>query len=182
MPGGLKRFRECHQLFFLLAERIHLPVNQTKCATPAQAMQSAGRWPIQARFWLERASLRNTTRKGSHPDGPRFLQRAEGSRAHRNRCPGSNCTATFPVGDSISLAYNYMMQISLEPNLEARLNQIASEAGKAANQVVEELVANYIDHDAWFKQEVNKGLLSLDTGKFVSHDDVRRRIDQILGS
>jgi predicted transcriptional regulator len=74
------------------------------------------------------------------------------------------------------------MQISLEPNLEARLNEIASEAGKAANQVVEELVANYIDHDAWFKREVNKGLLSLDTGKFLSHDDVRRRIDQILGS
>jgi predicted transcriptional regulator len=74
------------------------------------------------------------------------------------------------------------MQISLEPNLEARLNQIASEAGKAANQVVEELVANYIDHDAWFKQEVNKGLASLDAGKFVSLDDVRRRIDRILSS
>lgn len=74
------------------------------------------------------------------------------------------------------------MQISLEPNLEARLNQIASESGKAANQVVEELVANYIDHDAWFKQEVNKGLLSLDAGKFVSHDDVRRQIDRILAS
>jgi len=74
------------------------------------------------------------------------------------------------------------MQISVEPNLEARLNQIASEAGKAANQVVEELVANYIDHDAWFKQEVNKGLLSLDAGNFLAHDDVRRRIDQILGS
>src|ERR1700722_8085529 len=117
----------------------------------------------------------------SHPEGPRFHQRAEGSRAHRNCRPGSKW-ATFPVGDSIGLAYNYMMQISLEPNLEARLNQIASEAGKAANQVVEELVANYIDHDAWFKQEVNKGLLSLDAGKFLSHDDVRRRIDQILGS
>jgi predicted DNA-binding protein len=37
------------------------------------------------------------------------------------------------------------MQIPLEPNLEARLNQIASEAGKAANQVVEELVPNYIE-------------------------------------
>jgi predicted transcriptional regulator len=72
------------------------------------------------------------------------------------------------------------MQISLEPDLEARLSQIASEAGKAANQVVEELVANYVDHDAWFKQEVNKGILSLDAGKSVSHPGVRRRIDQIL--
>jgi predicted transcriptional regulator len=74
------------------------------------------------------------------------------------------------------------MQISLEPSLEARLKQIASEAGKAANQVVEELVANYIDHDAWFKQEVNKGLASLDAGKSVSQDDVRRQIDRIVAS
>jgi predicted transcriptional regulator len=74
------------------------------------------------------------------------------------------------------------MQISLEPNLEAKLNQIASESGKAANQVVEELVANYIDHDSWFKQEVSKGLHSLDAGKFVSHDEVRRQIDRILTS
>jgi predicted transcriptional regulator len=74
------------------------------------------------------------------------------------------------------------MKISLEPSLEARLNEIASESGKAANQVVEELVANYIDHDAWFKQQVAKGLLSLDSGKFVTHDDVRRQIDRILAS
>lgn len=74
------------------------------------------------------------------------------------------------------------MEISLEPNLEARLNQIACEAGKAANQLVEELVANYIDHDSWFKQEVSKGLHSLDAGKFVTHDDVRRQIDGILAS
>jgi len=47
---------------------------------------------------------------------------------------------------------------------------------------VEELVANYVDHDAWFKREVNKGLASLDAGKFVSHDDVRRQIDRILAS
>jgi predicted transcriptional regulator len=88
----------------------------------------------------------------------------------------------FPVGDPSSLAYNCFMQISLEPSLEARLKQIASEAGKAANQVVEELVANYIDHDAWFKQEVNKGLASLDAGKSVSQDDVRRQIDRIVAS
>ncbi len=72
------------------------------------------------------------------------------------------------------------MEISLTPELEARLARIASEAGKAANQVVEELVADYLDHDAWFKQAVQKGLTSLDDGKFVSHDEVARRIERIL--
>jgi predicted transcriptional regulator len=72
------------------------------------------------------------------------------------------------------------MEISLTPELEARLARIASEAGKAANQVVEELVADYLDHDAWFKQAVQKGLTSLDDGKFVSHDEVARQIERIL--
>lgn len=72
------------------------------------------------------------------------------------------------------------MEISLAPELEARLAQIASEAGKAANQVVQELVADYVSHDEWFRQEVQKGRASLDDGKFVSHEEVGRQIERIL--
>ena len=72
------------------------------------------------------------------------------------------------------------MEISLAPELEAKLARIASEAGKAANQVVQELVTDYLDHDEWFKREVQKGLASLDDGKFVSHEDVGRQIERIL--
>jgi predicted transcriptional regulator len=72
------------------------------------------------------------------------------------------------------------MEISLTPEVEAGLARIAAETGKAANQVVQELVASYVDHDEWFKQEVQKGLDSLDGGKFVSHEEVGRRIERIL--
>lgn len=72
------------------------------------------------------------------------------------------------------------MEISLAPELEAKLTRIASEAGKAADQVVQELVADYVDHDEWFRREVGKGLASLDSGKFVSHEDVGRQIERIL--
>ncbi len=74
------------------------------------------------------------------------------------------------------------MEISLAPELEARLTRIASEAGKAANQVVQELVADYLEHDEWFKREVQKGMDSLDGGKFVSHEEVGRQIERILRS
>lgn len=74
------------------------------------------------------------------------------------------------------------MEISFAPELEARLNRIASETGKGPDEVVRELVASYLDHDEWFRQEVAKGLASLDRGKFVSHDDVRRQMERILGS
>jgi len=79
-------------------------------------------------------------------------------------------------------SYNELMEISFAPELEAKLKQIASQTGKGADQVVQELVASYFDHDEWFKQEVEKGLASLDRGKFVSHKEVRRRMERVLGS
>jgi predicted transcriptional regulator len=84
------------------------------------------------------------------------------------------------IGDWHFRGYNIAMEISLQPEVEARLARIASEAGKPANQVVQELVANYLDHDEWFKREVQKGLDSLDSGKFVSHEEVGRQIERIL--
>ena len=60
------------------------------------------------------------------------------------------------------------MEISFTPELEARLKQVASQTGKATDQVVKELVANYFDHDEWFRQEVYKGLSLLDHGKTAS--------------
>ena len=86
------------------------------------------------------------------------------------------------IGDWRVPAYNIVMEVSLAPEVEARLAKIASEAGKAASQVVQELVASYMDHDEWFKREVQKGLDSLDSGKFVSHEEVGRQIERILKS
>ena len=72
------------------------------------------------------------------------------------------------------------MEISLTPELEARLTRIASTAGKGPSQILEELVADYVDHDEWFRGEVQKGVASLDAGNFVSDKEVRRQIEQIL--
>lgn len=74
------------------------------------------------------------------------------------------------------------MEVSLAPDVEAKLNRIASQAGKGPDQIVRELVVNYLDHDEWFRQEVGKGLASLDQGKSVSHEEVRRQMERILRS
>ena len=74
------------------------------------------------------------------------------------------------------------MEISFAPELEAKLNRIASRTGKEVDQVVKELVAIYLDHDEWFREEVEKGLASLDRGKSVSHEKVRRQMERILSS
>jgi len=78
-------------------------------------------------------------------------------------------TLTIWIGDLNVPAYNSFMEISLAPEVEAKLTRIASEAGKAANQLVQELVADYLGHDEWFKREVQKGLARKDC------DDGRER-------
>jgi predicted transcriptional regulator len=74
------------------------------------------------------------------------------------------------------------MEISLTPEVEKRLSQLATQAGKGTEEVVQELVSNYIEHDAWFRQEVAKGLASLDRGESVPHDEVGRRMERRLRS
>jgi predicted transcriptional regulator len=74
------------------------------------------------------------------------------------------------------------MDISFAPEVEAKLNRIASESGKDAGPIVQELVASHLEHEDWFRQEVKKGLVSLESGKSISHEEVRRQMEQALGS
>ena len=68
------------------------------------------------------------------------------------------------------------------PELEEKLNRVASESGRPADQVVQELVETYIDHDQWFREEVKKGLAQLDRGDFIEHDEVVDRIERLFHS
>ena len=63
---------------------------------------------------------------------------------------------------------------AIAAKLEAKLKQIASQTGKGADEVVQELLASYFDHDDWFRQQIEKGIASPDRDKSVSHEKVRR--------
>lgn len=72
------------------------------------------------------------------------------------------------------------MEVRFSPEFEAKLKQIASESGRGVEQVVQEIVQTYIDHDLWFKAEVQKGLAQLDRGEFIEHDEVVARIERMF--
>jgi predicted transcriptional regulator len=88
-------------------------------------------------------------------------------------------------------AYNKRMEISFAPELEAKLNRIASQTGRAPDEVVRELVASYLDHEEWSRalasapveeEEVNaetaasidRSRASLARGEAIPHEDIRR--------
>ena len=70
------------------------------------------------------------------------------------------------------------MEIHLHPDLEAKLNRVAAENNRGAEEYVQQLVEHYVDHDAWFRQEVKKGLDQLGRGESLTDKEVGARIER----
>ena len=70
------------------------------------------------------------------------------------------------------------MDLHVPPELEAKLNQLAAKTGRDADQVALDLLASSVEHDDWFRREVEKGRASARNGRLLDHDEVASRIDQ----
>lgn len=75
-----------------------------------------------------------------------------------------------------------IMEVHLKPELPARVERAAAESQSEAAEYVEQLVENYVEHDAWFRQQVKKGLEQLDRGEFVTHEEMAARIEKMFRS
>lgn len=69
------------------------------------------------------------------------------------------------------------MAVKLPPELETRLARAAAERGCDLDALAQEAIERHLDYEAWFVQEVDKGLAAADRGEFVEHDAVRTLID-----
>jgi predicted transcriptional regulator len=70
------------------------------------------------------------------------------------------------------------MDLHVPPELEAKLNRLAAETGRHADQVALDLLANSVEHDDWFRREVEKGRVAAREGRLLDHDEVASRMDQ----
>ena len=69
------------------------------------------------------------------------------------------------------------MEVQFSPDQQARLSSIAAEQGRATEALVRDAVERFLNYDAWFLGEVDKGLAAADRGEFVEHDVVRKMIE-----
>ena len=84
-----------------------------------------------------------------------------------------------PAVDSVVDApYAGFMNLQVPPELEAKLTRLATETGRSVDQVALDLLASSIDHDEWFRTEVEKGRVSAREGRLLEHDDVAARLDR----
>ncbi|MGC2744968.1 MAG: hypothetical protein WA672_17460 [Candidatus Angelobacter sp.] len=72
------------------------------------------------------------------------------------------------------------MELHFNPQFEAELKCVASERGCAVDQLVQEIVEAYLDHDKWFRAEVQKGLAQLDNAESVSDDEMLASIERMF--
>lgn len=61
----------------------------------------------------------------------------------------------------------------------ARLDEIAKRLGKSRTSIIKEAVANYLNYDFWFREQVAQGLADLETGNTVDHDQVKDTIREM---
>jgi predicted transcriptional regulator len=75
-------------------------------------------------------------------------------------------------------SYAGLVNLQVPPELEAKLTRLAAETGRTADQVALDLLASSIDHDEWFRAEVEKGRAAAGEGRLLEHDDVAARMDR----
>jgi len=70
------------------------------------------------------------------------------------------------------------MDLRVPPELAAKLVRLAAESGRDVDHVALDLLTNSVDHDEWFRHEVERGRTSVREGRLLSHDAVASRINQ----
>lgn len=74
------------------------------------------------------------------------------------------------------------MEVHFSPDVETRLQRVASANGKDAEQLVKDTVDRMLENQARFIAGVQRGIEQADRGEFVEHTEVRNRIDQLFRS
>jgi predicted transcriptional regulator len=74
------------------------------------------------------------------------------------------------------------MEVHFSPDVETRLQRVASASGKYAEQLVKDTIARRLDNQAHFIPGVQRSLEQADRGEFLEHKDALERINRLLHS
>lgn len=69
------------------------------------------------------------------------------------------------------------MEVTLSPDLQAKLARVAHDRGTDAQALAREAIERLVDYDDWFVREVEKGLAQIDRGQTLSHEEVGARLE-----
>ncbi len=77
-------------------------------------------------------------------------------------------------------AYTGAMEIELSPELQAKLDRIASQQGRDSKSLVHEAVERLVGYDEWFLRQVDIGLEQADRGEMLEDNEVAARMENLI--
>jgi predicted transcriptional regulator len=72
------------------------------------------------------------------------------------------------------------MEVTLSAELQAKLARMAQERGMDPQKLAREAIERLLDYDDWFVREVEKGLVQIERGQTLTHEDVGERLSRHL--
>jgi len=72
------------------------------------------------------------------------------------------------------------MEVRLQPEKEAQLAEIAAQRGLEPDELAQQVLSRYLEDDTHFIEAVNRGLAAAERGDFVEHEEVGRKLKQML--
>ena len=60
-----------------------------------------------------------------------------------------------------------------DPELLSALDGIAQEMGRSRNWVLNKAVRDFVEHQTWFKRQVQEGITAADNGDFASEEEMK---------
>jgi predicted transcriptional regulator len=67
---------------------------------------------------------------------------------------------------------------------ESKLNELAARTGRGTDYLVQEAIAQLLDHDDWFKEHVQVGTDQIKCGEFIEEEEeeMDARVERMLHS
>ena len=66
------------------------------------------------------------------------------------------------------------------PGVETKLARLANQRGTNAHALARAAIVQFVDFDAWFIREVQKGLEQIEQGQVLTHESVGARLEKHL--
>ena len=74
------------------------------------------------------------------------------------------------------------MEIRFTPEQETKLSEIATQAGKNAEQLVRDAALSLLEEDARFRAAVRKGIDQANRGELIEEEEMDTRIERMFES
>jgi predicted transcriptional regulator len=72
------------------------------------------------------------------------------------------------------------MEVLFTPELEAKLARSAAQQGRNPDELVQQVMARYFDEESRFVDAVRRGEEALDSGAYLTHEQVGLRLERFL--